>query len=236
MSNVARPYAKAAFETAKENQCLDLWAEALQQLATVVENKDVVSFLHNPQLEQRERNDVFLGVLECFLNAGAGDGADKSLGAADGGHPVKPGDDFGNKEIEGAAQNIKDAHVGAAPRGRPCQGQHGINKNNELWNFLRLLSQNGRLELLPLIYQQFTILKREAENKIQITITSALELTASEKKELENKLAGKLQKTVVTNFVIDTKLIGGLKVSYGDRVLDASLLNSLKNLRHKLLL
>ncbi len=49
-STIARPYAKAAFEDARDKGQLGSWAEALELAARVVSDPRVRPLLHNPQL------------------------------------------------------------------------------------------------------------------------------------------------------------------------------------------
>ena len=44
-------------------------------------------------------------------------------------------------------------------------------------NFVRVLAENGRLELLPLIHAQFEALKNEREGVVEAQVQSAFELT-----------------------------------------------------------
>jgi F-type H+-transporting ATPase subunit delta len=50
LSTLARPYAKAAFEFARDHQALDQWSEQLAVAAAVSVDDSVVSVLDNPSL------------------------------------------------------------------------------------------------------------------------------------------------------------------------------------------
>ena len=48
LSTLARPYAKAAFQFASENQCVSQWGEMLKLVAAVSEQKNVAALLSSP--------------------------------------------------------------------------------------------------------------------------------------------------------------------------------------------
>ncbi|MDF2939752.1 MAG: synthase subunit delta [Gammaproteobacteria bacterium] len=65
-STIARPYAKAAFEYAKEQHAEKAWSTALDNLARLFENKEIQGLLHHPKLTQKELAEV---LLEKSLNS-----------------------------------------------------------------------------------------------------------------------------------------------------------------------
>lgn len=60
---VARPYAKAAFEYARDNSVLDTWSDALSFLGQVVVNEDIRSFLNSPKLENDQKVSLLVDML-----------------------------------------------------------------------------------------------------------------------------------------------------------------------------
>ena len=60
---VARPYAKAAFEYARDNSALDTWSEALGFLGQVVVNEELRHFLNSPKLENAQKVSLLVGML-----------------------------------------------------------------------------------------------------------------------------------------------------------------------------
>lgn len=52
---VARPYAKAAFEYARDNEALDSWSQALSFLSSAVADSDVRRLLGSPKLENAQK-------------------------------------------------------------------------------------------------------------------------------------------------------------------------------------
>lgn len=66
---VARPYAKAAFSFAKENNALAEWSDMLNFSAAVVADEAVAALLENPQLTTEAQADVFVEVCGDKLNS-----------------------------------------------------------------------------------------------------------------------------------------------------------------------
>jgi F-type H+-transporting ATPase subunit delta len=89
-------------------------------------------------------------------------------------------------------------------------------------NFVRVLAHNKRLELLPLIREQFEALKNEREGVVLAEVQSAFELTEAQVADLVQRLEKKTGRKVRTRVMVDKELIGGVKVLLGDKVIDGS--------------
>jgi F-type H+-transporting ATPase subunit delta len=89
-------------------------------------------------------------------------------------------------------------------------------------NFVRVLAHNKRLELLPLIREQFEALKNEREGVVLAEVQSAFELTEAQVADLVQRLEKKTGRKVRTQVHLNKDLIGGVKVMLGDKVIDGS--------------
>jgi len=89
-------------------------------------------------------------------------------------------------------------------------------------NFVRVLAENGRLELLPQIREQFEALKNQREGVVEAEVHSAFELSEAQVSELQQRLEKKTGRKVRTKIVVDKGLIGGVKIVIGDKVIDGS--------------
>ncbi|UCF77176.1 MAG: F0F1 ATP synthase subunit delta [Betaproteobacteria bacterium] len=92
----------------------------------------------------------------------------------------------------------------------------------EAENFVRVLAENRRIELLPEIRAQYEALRNERENVVDAAIHTAFELSDSQVAELVAALERKTGRKVKAHVEIDDELIGGVKIVVGDRVIDGS--------------
>lgn len=97
-------------------------------------------------------------------------------------------------------------------------------------NFLKTLATNNRLFALPNIIEAFDNLKIEKSNKILVSVSTAKKLSEKQNEELIKNLEKSLNKEVLIDYRIDTKILGGLSIKLGTYMLDDSLKNKLKHL------
>jgi F-type H+-transporting ATPase subunit delta len=69
LSTLARPYARAAFEYASDEQALDAWLGELQLIAAVVSDKAVKIVLSDPSLTTEAQAEVFIALFGDELGA-----------------------------------------------------------------------------------------------------------------------------------------------------------------------
>ena len=62
-NTVARPYAEAAFEIARESNKLDAWADALRLAGELTADGRVAKFLANPRLSDEQRLAFLTGLI-----------------------------------------------------------------------------------------------------------------------------------------------------------------------------
>ncbi|MBI3570879.1 MAG: F0F1 ATP synthase subunit delta [Gammaproteobacteria bacterium] len=97
-------------------------------------------------------------------------------------------------------------------------------------NFVRLLVENRRLNLLPEIVAQYETLKAEAEARVEATVTSAFTLEPEQLKTLSAALKRKLGREVNLTAQTDKALVGGIVIRAGDLVIDGSVRSRLAEL------
>lgn len=102
--------------------------------------------------------------------------------------------------------------------------------NERAHNFVRLLADNGRLDVLPEIAAQYAALRAEVENTVDVTVTSAMPLTAEQSDKLTQALTRRLRRTVRLHAAVDPALVGGAVVRAGDFVVDGSLRGRIERL------
>lgn len=64
LTTLARPYAKAAFATAKSQEKVAEWSDLLSGAAQIVANKDIQQLLTNPGLTESKKAELILDCLE----------------------------------------------------------------------------------------------------------------------------------------------------------------------------
>ncbi len=94
--------------------------------------------------------------------------------------------------------------------------------NGDFKNLISLLAENGRLASIPAIAINFEALKRAAEGKVEVRVTSALELTGEQHDDIAKSLVKKLGKEVSITTEVDESLIAGAIIQAGDMVIDGS--------------
>ena len=172
-STIARPYAKAAFEEARDHKRLGPWSQALHTAAAVVSDARVEELLGNPRVTPEELAALVIGIA-------------------------------------------------------------GPELDEEGRNFVRTLTDNRRLSLLPEISTHFDELKGEAEGIVDVTVTSAAPLDDSQRGKLAAALERRLGRTVHLQCATDPALIGGAVLRAGDMVIDGSLRGRLERIAYEL--
>ena len=97
-------------------------------------------------------------------------------------------------------------------------------------NLVRLMGENGRLDMLPEIAQQFELLRDEAEQRITASVASAFPLTDTEIQQIKAALSRRLNRSIVLQQSIDASLIAGAVIRAGDWVIDGSVRGGIDNL------
>ena len=157
---LARPYAEAAFQLARANSALGPWQQALDRMAAVAADAQMLECIANPRLLSSQVSQLFLDV--------AG-----SLSA-------------------------------------------------EQQNFVRLLVDNERLQVLPEIRDLYVELKNGQEGVKEADIASAFPLDDATLKNLVAELEARFQCRIQATVSLDPELIGGVRIAVGDQVIDAS--------------
>lgn len=166
---VARPYAKAVFEIARDSDTLAGWSEFLERGRLAAADKRIQALIGNPAVTRAALAGLFVEL--------CGDTA----------------------------------------------GQNGV-------NFLKLLADNGRMAWLPEIAAEYELLRAEAENIVDVQLTSAVELDAGQRDSFAASLRKRLGRDVRLHCDTDAKLLGGAIIRAGDLVIDGSLFGRLERL------
>lgn len=99
--------------------------------------------------------------------------------------------------------------------------------STEMKNFLRLLAEYDRLAVLPDIAVLFKSYRAAQEKKLDVQVTSAVELTPAYQQKLIATLTKRLQRQVALECTVDPNLLGGAVITAGDTVIDGSVRSKL---------
>jgi F-type H+-transporting ATPase subunit delta len=106
--------------------------------------------------------------------------------------------------------------------------------DEEATNLARLLIEAGRIEDAAAIEEEYQGLVDETEGRVRATVTTAIELSTHDRDRVADELSKRLHKEVKLKVVVDPRVIGGLRLQYGDRVVDATVASRLEQLRRRL--
>jgi F-type H+-transporting ATPase subunit delta len=169
---LARPYADAAFQLAKDateaTNALGSWQQALDRMAAVAADAQMVDCIGNPRLLPAQVAQLFLDV------------------------------------------------VGSV--------------SAEQQNFVRLLVDNERLQVLPEIRDLYVELKNGQEGVQEADIASAFPLDDATLKNLVAELEARFKCKIQATVSLDPELIGGVRIAVGDQVIDASVRGKLASM------
>jgi F-type H+-transporting ATPase subunit delta len=101
-------------------------------------------------------------------------------------------------------------------------------------NLARLLIESARTAETRAIEDEFHRIADDAAGRVNATVTTAIELDQADRDRVQKELSTRLDKQVRLTVVVDPAILGGLKLQYGDRVVDASVANKLQQLRRRL--
>lgn len=100
-----------------------------------------------------------------------------------------------------------------------------------LANLVALVVENDRVRVLPQIADHFELLRNQREGTALAQITSAFALDDAQLSGLLQGLEHKFGLKLKPRVIIDPDLIGGVRVTVGDHVLDTSVQARLADLR-----
>jgi F-type H+-transporting ATPase subunit delta len=173
VEEIARVYAEALFDVAKEQDKLDRIHDELNQFAEAMEeDRDLQVFFFSPYFSTAEKRD----------------GIERAVSGAD----------------------------------------------EEFVNFLELLAEKHRMPLIFRIQRQFEERWKQENRKIDVTVTSAVELDPDVVKKIGAEIEKQTDRSVELRSTVDDGILGGIVLQVGNMVLDASIRNRLEKLRRSI--
>ena len=101
-------------------------------------------------------------------------------------------------------------------------------------NFVKQLSEQERLALLPEVYEHYRRHKAVSLKQLDAYVTSAYPLTDDQRDMLQARLAASLNASVVIHESVDASLLAGVTIKVGDKVIDDSMRGKLQQLKTQL--
>jgi F-type H+-transporting ATPase subunit delta len=103
--------------------------------------------------------------------------------------------------------------------------------DEELVNFLELLAEKHRMPAIFRIRDRFDKLWAEANRRLEVTLTSAVELDRSIVEKVGEEVERQTDRKIDLVNEVDPEILGGIVLQVGNMVLDASLHSRLERLR-----
>jgi F-type H+-transporting ATPase subunit delta len=103
-------------------------------------------------------------------------------------------------------------------------------------NFLKVLIDNGRVEILEDVVPRYEDLVEECQGKVEVELTTAVELSDEMLDRLKSRLGEMLDgREVMLETNVNPDLVGGAIFRVGERQVDASVRGQLQGLREEML-
>lgn len=122
-----------------------------------------------------------------------------------------------------------DPHLSAEQLFELVNGVGG-DLTTEQSNFVQVLVDNERLQVLPEIRDLFVARKNEHEGVLEANIASAFPLDDATLAALKADLEARFKAKLNVQVKVDPELIGGVRIAVGDEVIDASVRGKLANM------
>ena len=145
--------------------------------------------------------------------------------------------------LKAAAEILADARVAALTKSPSWPAAElaglvtdvaGAKLDAGMQNFIRVLTENHRLLLLPEISAHYEAMRSAVENTVDVEVVSAVPLDAAQSAKLQQALSARLKRQVRMHNSVDAALLGGAVVRAGDLVIDGSLQGRLQRLATEL--
>jgi F-type H+-transporting ATPase subunit delta len=111
-----------------------------------------------------------------------------------------------------------------------CRGDKA-DLQKSLAGFLRLLRRHRKLGSLSKIINIFSDLYDRENGIVPLAVTTASPLTEEQRRHLAVGLEEKLSRKIEPEFIVSPQLIGGIKISGPDFLIDNSVLKHLEKIR-----
>lgn len=130
---------------------------------------------------------------------------------------------------------LGSAAIAEAEKLRMLDATIGRSASKQLLNFLKVLAQHGRLDIVRPIQRAAHAQLDELLGRVRVEVRTAHELEPTDAKRLADSLRAKLGKQAELRLSVDPELIGGLVFRIGDTIYDASIARRLEQVRESMI-
>ena len=103
-------------------------------------------------------------------------------------------------------------------------------------NFLKVLSDNGREDILEEVLLRYEELVKEHLGRVEVEVTTAVELSEEERNRIKERLGRLLEgREVILDTNVNPDILGGAVFRFGGRMVDSSVRGQLLSLREEML-
>ncbi len=103
-------------------------------------------------------------------------------------------------------------------------------------NFLKVLADNGREEILEEVLLRYEELVKEYLGRVEVEVTTAVELSEEELDRIRERIGRVLEgREVILQTRVNPDLLGGAVFRFGGRMVDGSVRGQLASLREEML-
>ena len=107
-----------------------------------------------------------------------------------------------------------------------------LNVSKNLLSFLKVLANNGRLNILLSSLQSFKFLVKSMRKEVNVNIITATPISEENLKNIQSILSKKTDKKINIISNIDKNIIGGIILQSGSNLIDASIRNKILKLNN----
>jgi F-type H+-transporting ATPase subunit delta len=102
-------------------------------------------------------------------------------------------------------------------------------------NFLNVLNDHDRLDLLRSVHKEYERLLDRRKRRVHVQVRTAVPLPQDQRDRLAATVSDLLKVEPILEEQVDPSLLGGIVVRVGNWMFDASVRNTLQDIRHQLI-
>ena len=107
--------------------------------------------------------------------------------------------------------------------------------NEMLRNFIFLLVQKNRVSAIEDMFSSFDRMVKEMREQVEAIVETPIGLSAADLESIESRIAPLFEKKVELKMKITPEILGGVRVRTGDKIIDATVDNSLELIKQSII-